>query len=69
MGSAATFAAATSFIVTIDPDTFVEGEPVDVEIRAVDAQGEVVTDFDSDVFLGLDDMSLVLGDDYVLPND
>ncbi|USN56621.1 MAG: hypothetical protein H6766_06400 [Candidatus Peribacteria bacterium] len=56
MSSGVTWAAATSFIVTITPDTFVEGEAVDVEIRAVDAQGNVSTDFASDIFLGIDEV-------------
>jgi uncharacterized OB-fold protein len=46
----------SAFVVTIIPDTFRVGEAVDMEIRAVDADGTVVTDYEGDVFLNIEEL-------------
>jgi hypothetical protein len=67
--SVARAAEPTAFVVTVSPDTFAAGASVDVEVRAVDAGGKVVTDYDGDVFLAIDETSTINQDKYTLPSD
>lgn len=53
----------------MNPDTFAVGEPVDVEVRAIDADGALVADYVDDVFLSIKEASSVGQNDYTLPSD
>lgn len=61
-------AAVKSFVVTVTPDTFVEGESVDLEVRAVDANGNVDTEFTDTIFMFLNMNGRVTNVDYSLPS-
>lgn len=65
-------AIPSGFVVEVNPSTFDVNQAVDVTIRAIDAQGNTIVDYDGFVFVDLlsDTAWVSLGyDDFVLPSE
>lgn len=56
-----------TFLLEVKPSSFAVSEAVDMTIKAVDADGKVVSTYEWDVFIEI--LELTDPDDYVLPND
>jgi len=59
------------FVVNVDPSTVKVGEPANVTIKAIDENGDTVTDYDGEVTITVEDSDgNELDDgDYVVPNE
>jgi hypothetical protein len=56
-----------AFIVEVSPSSFDVNQAVDLTIKAVTANGDIVQDYQGDVFIEID--GIVDTADYVVPSD
>ena len=61
----------SAFVVSVDPSTLKVGEPADLTIKALDSNGDVLTDYQGDIIITVvdkegNDLDI---SDYVVPND
>jgi len=56
-----------AFIVEVVPSSFDVNEPVDITIKAVKANGDIVQDYQGDVFIEIE--GIVDTADYTVPSD
>lgn len=56
-----------AFIVEVEPSSFDVNEPVDITIKAVTANGDIVQDYQGDVFIEIE--GIVDTADYTVPSD
>lgn len=58
------------FIVSVDPSTVKKWEPVDLTVKAIDADGNIVEDYEWDIMISVKEWDTELSNnDYVVPND
>jgi len=56
-----------AFIVEVQPSSFDVNEAVDITIKAVTANGDIVKDYQGDVFIEIDGIADTA--DYVVPSE
>ena len=70
VGAGSAFAdtqTATSYLVQITPNTLQTNVAADIEIKALDANGEIIKDYDGSVMMDVNQGTQ--GTDYTLPTD